>query len=155
MVQIKGSETGESSDRTGSESVADGSRSNDSADPEGSSDPPDVGTSASRTRYERSQVVLVDRFDEEVRPLVVLNTDELPNAGEQYLGAPLTVERSESAVALDPDDWVAGEMDRRSYALASDVTAFHHWNVDRCIGVLGRRPTTEIARRVARYLGLV
>lgn len=155
MVRIKGSDTGESSERTGSESVADGRRASDSTGDDESSDRPRAGTAADRTRYERSQVVLVDRFDEEVQPLVVLNTDDLPNAGERYLGAPLTIERSESAVAIDPGDWVAGEMDRRSYALAGDVTNFHHWNVDRCIGVLARRPTTEIARRVAKYVGVV
>lgn len=155
MVRIKGSDTGESSERSGSESAADGRRASDSTEEDESSDRPRAGTAANRTRYERSQVVLVDRFDEDVRPLVVLNTDDLPNAGERYLGVPLTVERSEWAVALDPDDWIAGEMDRRSYALAGDVTAFDHWNVDRCIGVLGRRPTAEIARRVGTYVGVV
>jgi mRNA-degrading endonuclease toxin of MazEF toxin-antitoxin module len=114
--------------------------------------------------FRRSHVVFVALPEGTARPFVVLNTDELPDHGERYLGVGLTIpdamERATPAtdatdsIAVHPNDWTVGGPERTTYAVPAEFRSFSHASVERGVGALDPELVDVIAERVGTYLGL-
>lgn len=86
------------------------------------------------------------------RPFLVLSNETHPFADRQFAGVALSTTRRDDALALDPDDWAAGGLPRRSYAYPWLLVTRDHADVASVYGRLHPAVVDTVLDRLVGYL---
>ena len=66
--------------------------------------------------YERGDVVWYPAlFADYDRPFLLISGDDHPFHGEEYVGVAITTTALDAAIPIDDDDWLLGELPKRSF----------------------------------------
>lgn len=107
-------------------------------------------------QYERRDVVYgADPFKgaDAARPWLVVNTDEHPFHGEQYIALTLTTKTwYDQRIALDESDWVKDSAPEESSIVPWSVTSLDHDDLDFWQGRLRSSVVDEAIGSLTQYL---
>ncbi|WP_435076278.1 hypothetical protein [Halococcus sp. AFM35] len=88
------------------------------------------------------------------RPFLVLSNETHPFADRQFAGVALSTTRRDEALALDPDDWAAGGLPRRSYAYPWLLVTRDHADIASVMDDCGQpswTPYSSISSAISRH----
>jgi hypothetical protein len=86
------------------------------------------------------------------RPFLVLSNETHPFADRQFAGVALSTTRRDEALALDPDDWAAGGLPRRSYAYPWLLVTRDHADIASVYGRLRPAVVNTVFEHLVGYL---
>ena len=89
---------------------------------------------------------------ENPRPWLILNNDEHPFAGEEYMVVTLTTTPHDSGITIDGSDWVEGGMPRQSFASPWTVASPKHESLVRRQGRLKEAFVRTVVDEIQTYL---
>lgn len=90
--------------------------------------------------------------NEPERPFLVLSNETHPFADRQFAGVALSTTRRDEALALDPEDWVAGGLPRQSYAYPWLLVTRDHADIASVYGRLHPGVVHTVFDRLIGYL---
>lgn len=86
------------------------------------------------------------------RPWLIVSQDSHPFIDEECIGIGLTTTSHREGLEIEPDEWLRGEMSKKSYASPWYCTTLKHGHLDRKQGVLEADLVSKIGRELVKYV---
>lgn len=104
--------------------------------------------------YPRGAIVVAEDLlgDNAARPYLVVSTDRHPFHAEECIAVVVTTTERSAAVELGQDEFLVGELPRRSHASPWNPVTLKHAAIDKHVATVTESVVADVVERLNTYL---